>query len=296
MGGHMDIKAKKTGKHACPVPAKNRNVRHRNKTAKAAPQKVKASKPLIRNREVLKANKTTKSRAIRPVPVRKTKPVKTLPKASPQKVKRHNIPPVKVNLHKAPEIIARLPGWRPRMARSKHPVGWGQLREPESGSLHIKKKIQKEKIQSKALPGKIISVKSAPVIRLKTAPKRTPGRPVPLPDTGEKIAKKIEPPKKQPDHWSDCGQIFYTSGQAFGIAANLRTIYLGNHNEVHEFFVNGKMDASLSPVQKDTLARIKGIIKEIGNRREAPLKTDVRAGPRPVKSRNLKKQKCAKSH
>lgn len=67
---------------------------------------------------------------------------------------------------------------------------------------------------------------------------------------------KSEPAKKQSDHWSDCGQIFYTAGKAFGIASNLRTICLGTKSGVQNFMETGKVEEKLSKFQKETLMNI----------------------------------------
>jgi len=68
-----------------------------------------------------------------------------------------------------------------------------------------------------------------------------------------------EPAKKVPDRWSDCGQIFYTGGKAFGISSNLRTICIGTQSDVDSFFQRGKIDSDLNFIQMDTLKKIKEI-------------------------------------
>jgi hypothetical protein len=60
-----------------------------------------------------------------------------------------------------------------------------------------------------------------------------------------------------PDRWSDCGQIFYTAGKAFGLTSSLRTICLGSRSSVQDFLENGRLDQGLHSAQIDTLLRIR---------------------------------------
>jgi hypothetical protein len=78
--------------------------------------------------------------------------------------------------------------------------------------------------------------------------------------TDQVIEKTVpEPPviiKKRSEQWSECGQIFYTSGKAFALASNLRTICLGDMYGVQKFLDQGKMDKGFSRIQRETLKDI----------------------------------------
>lgn len=77
------------------------------------------------------------------------------------------------------------------------------------------------------------------------------------PETVIQAGGNLESKKRQPDRWSDCGQIFFTAGRAFGISSNLRTVYIGTEPEVQAFIQDGKPGNNLTPIQMDALTRIK---------------------------------------
>ncbi len=72
-------------------------------------------------------------------------------------------------------------------------------------------------------------------------------------------SETIERTKKVPDRWSDCGQIFFTGGKAFGISSNLRTVCIGTQSDVDSFFQHGQAESDLNFIQLDTLKKIKEI-------------------------------------
>jgi hypothetical protein len=117
--------------------------------------------------------------------------------------------------------------------------------------------------------------------------------------TAEPILKvmAVEPGKKYSDQWSDCGQIFYTAGKAFGVTCNLRTIYLGSRIEVQNFLDNGMLDDNLNQIQTETLVRIKNDIKKAMENPQLPAerenKPDLRKRFKPVISR---KKLTTKTH
>jgi len=76
-------------------------------------------------------------------------------------------------------------------------------------------------------------------------------------DPGLPSKSGMEKKRKQSDHWSDCGQIFFTGDKAFAVTPNLRTICLGTEYGVREFLDTEKIDDSLAPFQKEILIRIK---------------------------------------
>jgi hypothetical protein len=63
--------------------------------------------------------------------------------------------------------------------------------------------------------------------------------------------------KKQPDRWSECGQIYFTGGKAYGISPGLRTIFVGDQPYVESFLQDGVLARGLTEVQKEALRRIK---------------------------------------
>jgi hypothetical protein len=176
-----------------------------------------------------------------------------------------------------------------------------------------KKGSRKEVLRPKAPLRQVVSIKKTQVIKpkpvLKSKPKRSVRHPfaqkvvLPVkprlrlavippetskprkiqPDSEPSLTIKSELDKKQPDRWSDCGQIFYTSGQAFGIASNLRTVYLGTQNKVQEFFSHGKMEKGLTRVQEDTLTSIKDTMKQTDNPERANTVAPRKLGLRPLK-------------
>jgi hypothetical protein len=75
------------------------------------------------------------------------------------------------------------------------------------------------------------------------------------------IVTAPEKTKRLPDHWSECGQIFFTHGKAFGISPNLRTIYIGQENDIESYLLHGKLNDGLTHLQKDILSSIKAIRK-----------------------------------
>lgn len=73
--------------------------------------------------------------------------------------------------------------------------------------------------------------------------------------------------KRQPqpkDYWSEDVQIFFHYGKGYGVTENLRTICLGNENDIKKFFETGKLSNELTPIQRQVLAEILDYRKEEG--------------------------------
>ena len=91
------------------------------------------------------------------------------------------------------------------------------------------------------------------------APEKKTVEPVVKPPESPAVIRQVgeECFKKQPDRWSDCGQVFFTGGKAYGIASNLRTVYLGTQSAVQRYFESGRLEEDLYPIQKETLFNIR---------------------------------------
>jgi hypothetical protein len=75
------------------------------------------------------------------------------------------------------------------------------------------------------------------------------------PETILAHAQKSVTNRKQSDQWSECGQVFFTGGKAFGIASNLKTICVGDKNAVQGFFENVSLEGRASSrTERNTLS------------------------------------------
>jgi hypothetical protein len=83
------------------------------------------------------------------------------------------------------------------------------------------------------------------------------GRAQPVTKESSTQSELADRAKKAADRWSDCGQIFYTGGKAYGISSNLRTICIGTQSDIDSFFQHGKAESDLNFIQLDALRRIK---------------------------------------
>jgi hypothetical protein len=100
---------------------------------------------------------------------------------------------------------------------------------------------------------------------------------------------KPEQVKSGPDRWSECGQIFYTGGKAFGISSNLRSVCIGTPLDVDSFFQRSKVESDLTFLQRDTLKGIKQIRELDDCRTKGPEKEPIRkVNSRQVKITRLK--------
>jgi len=73
--------------------------------------------------------------------------------------------------------------------------------------------------------------------------------------------------KRQPepkDYWSEDGQIFFHYGKGYGLTENLRTICLGNENDIKKFFSTGEINKELNSTQIQVLTEIQEYRKEEG--------------------------------
>jgi hypothetical protein len=101
--------------------------------------------------------------------------------------------------------------------------------------------------------------------------------------------------KRQPDRWSDCGQIFFTAGKAFTVANNLRTVCLGNKSEVELFLENGQLVNDLSSFQRDILFQIKEKKEEYSNNPRDTISKRLETPATVVKHNNAGKDKSGQS-
>jgi len=70
--------------------------------------------------------------------------------------------------------------------------------------------------------------------------------------------------KQSRDCWSEDGQVFFTDGYGYGLTKDLRTICLGQEEDIKKFFETGEMAKELNPLQRQVLASIAEYRKEEG--------------------------------
>lgn len=66
------------------------------------------------------------------------------------------------------------------------------------------------------------------------------------------------------DYWSDCGQVFFTGGNGYGLNENLRMVCLGAESDILNFFKTGKLTEDLDPDQRRVLLGIREYRQEEG--------------------------------
>ena len=66
------------------------------------------------------------------------------------------------------------------------------------------------------------------------------------------------------DYWSNCGQIFFTSGFGWGLTNKLDNICLGKEDDIKKFFETGELNNKLHPTQREVLNQILDYRKEQG--------------------------------
>jgi len=99
---------------------------------------------------------------------------------------------------------------------------------------------------------------------------------------GKRKAGKM---KLGPDSWSDCGQVFFTGGKAYGICSNLRTVCIGTATGVQTFFEKDKIEDELTPAQIDALIEVKEL-REKAQDQAAELNKAPVGRHKPVRSRS----------
>ena len=70
--------------------------------------------------------------------------------------------------------------------------------------------------------------------------------------------------KAPKDFWSDCGQLFFCDGRGYGLTDTMRTICLGNEDDINKFFETGELKNELDPIQRQVLSEILQYRKEQG--------------------------------
>ena len=70
--------------------------------------------------------------------------------------------------------------------------------------------------------------------------------------------------KEKPDYWSECDQIFFHYGKGYGLTPELKTICLGNEEDIKRFFDTGELNNELNPTQRQVLNQIQEYRKEQG--------------------------------
>ena len=173
------------------------------------------------------------------------------------------------------------------------PARGGESRNRNAQRYLQSKTKQKRNLTDKGKAGKKSGVKKRPVMTEKPRPVKRKPKPmklwvkIALPE----VKKKIEPPvklkrepikplaksllpkveprvespkvvkpeteKKHPDFWSNCGQIFFTAGKAYGVTDHLRTICVGTTSAVQDFIRVGRLEEDLNDYQKSVLIKVK---------------------------------------
>lgn len=62
--------------------------------------------------------------------------------------------------------------------------------------------------------------------------------------------------KEPKGRWSDCEQVFFCDGKAYGLTDTLHTICLGGEDDIKKFFETGEVNNKLAPIQQRVLAGI----------------------------------------
>ena len=94
--------------------------------------------------------------------------------------------------------------------------------------------------------------------------------------------------KQSRDCWSEDEQIFFVGGYDYGLTEDLRTICLGQEEDINKYFETGEMTKELNPLQKQVLAGIAEYRKELVD--EQP-KSDIKRR-NPIRSRPAGTIKC----
>ena len=95
--------------------------------------------------------------------------------------------------------------------------------------------------------------------------------------------------KEHRDHWSDCGQVFFTGGAGYGLTDQLQSIPLGFESDILEAFRTGNMPDYLKPIQRQALSSIleyRGEVEADGTTAQVKRPSAVRSRPaRAIKRR-----------
>ena len=75
---------------------------------------------------------------------------------------------------------------------------------------------------------------------------------------------KTKTPNQARDHWSECGQVLFCNGKGYGLTPELRTICLGNEDDIKKFLDTGELNNELNPTQRQVLSGILEYRKEQG--------------------------------
>lgn len=70
--------------------------------------------------------------------------------------------------------------------------------------------------------------------------------------------------KEPKDYWSECGQIFFCYGKGYGLTDTLRTICLGNEDDIRKFLDTRELNNELNSSQRQVLSGILDYRKEQG--------------------------------
>jgi hypothetical protein len=233
---------------AKPVVLKAKKVKYKAKiTAKAEIKPArKNNSRKAKSRVILPREKITvkKTRRASPVPKLKTrahinipkKPLINIPAKKPLLTKNRIKAPVKKLLRK--EAVKK-----PRLILKKAPV----LKKPVSRQkpVEVRRKVKITKAKT-AIGQTQPSRPSKP----ENIVARVPEKPIAVPVIRE-------PEKRHPDHWSTCGQLFFTAGKAYGLTDHGQTICVGSRTPVLEFLEGGKLERDLNKYQKEVLLKVK---------------------------------------
>ena len=57
-------------------------------------------------------------------------------------------------------------------------------------------------------------------------------------------------------YWSECGQICFVDGKGYGLTPELRSICLGEEEDIKKFFDTSELNGKLNPTQRQVLTGI----------------------------------------
>jgi len=103
------------------------------------------------------------------------------------------------------------------------------------------------------------------------------------------MAERTPVNKEHRDHWSDCGQVFFTGGVGYGLTDQLKTIPLGHETDILEAFKTGELPDYLKLLQRQVLSSIleyRGEVSADGTTAQVKRPSAVRSRPaRAIKRR-----------
>lgn len=97
------------------------------------------------------------------------------------------------------------------------------------------------------------------------------------------------------NYWSDCGEVFFTGGMAYGLDVNLRIISLDKEDIIAQALKTNTVPKGLNPIQREALEWVINYRKENGFGEQIE-QTNLIAPRSPVGSRPLRVPQHREAH